>query len=60
VNLSQRLQDMARPGGRTIMSEATWSALSTRPEAVRGDAELVKGRSTPVATYCIEPHVWQQ
>jgi adenylate cyclase len=60
VNLSQRLQDMARPGGRTIMSEATWSALSSRPEAVRGDAELVKGRSTPVATYCIEPHVWQQ
>jgi adenylate cyclase len=60
VNLSQRLQDMARPGGRTIMSEATWSALTSRPEAVHGEAELVKGRSTPVATYCIEPHVWQR
>jgi adenylate cyclase len=60
VNLSQRLQDMARPGGRTIMSEPTWSALTEPPETVRNDAGLVKGRSTPVVTYCIEPHVWQQ
>jgi adenylate cyclase len=60
VNLSQRLQDMARPGGRTIMSEPTWSALTDPPDAVRNDAGLVKGRSTPVVTYCIEPHVWQQ
>ena len=31
VNLSQRLQDMARPGGQTVLSEPTWTALTDRP-----------------------------
>jgi class 3 adenylate cyclase len=59
VNLSQRLQDMARPGGRTILSEATWNALTEHPDALRSEAELVKGRATPVTTYCVEPDVWR-
>ncbi len=28
VNLAQRLQEMARPGGQTILSEATWEGLT--------------------------------
>jgi adenylate cyclase len=51
VNLAQRLQDLARPAGNTVVSEATmqlagadwqWDAL--------GDRE-VKGRKTAVAAY---------
>ncbi|MDP1818556.1 MAG: adenylate/guanylate cyclase domain-containing protein [Acidimicrobiales bacterium] len=57
VNLAQRLQEMARPGGQTILSEATWEGLSTRPEATRNEPELVKGRSAPVSTYRIEREI---
>jgi class 3 adenylate cyclase len=51
VNLAQRLQDLARPAGTTVASEATvvltdnhwaWDSL--------GDRE-VKGRQAPVAAY---------
>jgi adenylate cyclase len=51
VNLAQRLQDLARPAGNTVVSEATmrlagsdwqWDSL--------GDRE-VKGRATAVAAY---------
>jgi class 3 adenylate cyclase len=58
VNLAQRLQEMARPGGQTIVSAATWEALSDRPEATQNPPELVKGRETPVSTYRIERIDW--
>ena len=58
VNLAQRLQELARPGGQTILSEATWELLTTRPEASPQPPQLVKGRATPVATYRIERETW--
>ncbi len=60
VNLAQRLQEMARPGGQTILSEATWTGLSERPSATANPPELVKGRATPVTTYRIERETWSQ
>ena len=60
VNLAQRLQEMARPGGQTILSEATWEGLSERPTATPNPPELVKGRATPVTTYRIERETWSQ
>jgi class 3 adenylate cyclase/ActR/RegA family two-component response regulator len=60
VNLAQRLQEMARPGGRTILSEATWEGLTDRPAATANPPELVKGRSAPVTTYLIERDAWSQ
>jgi adenylate cyclase len=51
VNLCQRLQQLASPG-QTVLSEATWSALTTRPSEVeRLESQLVKGRDTPIAPY---------
>lgn len=58
VNLAQRLQEMARPGGQTILSEATWESLTDPPPASAQPPELVKGRATPVATYRIERETW--
>jgi class 3 adenylate cyclase len=55
VNLSQRLQDLARPGGRTVFSQATWDLLTDKPAtAVALDATLVKGRETPVQAWVLE------
>ena len=55
VNLSARLQDLARPGGRTCMNEATYQALSEPLDgAERLDDTVVKGRETPVVAYRIE------
>jgi class 3 adenylate cyclase/DNA-binding NarL/FixJ family response regulator len=54
VNLAQRLQDLARPAGRTVASEATvraagdgwaWHPLGSR---------AVKGRTIPVLAYYLE------
>ncbi|MGH9245161.1 MAG: adenylate/guanylate cyclase domain-containing protein [Acidimicrobiales bacterium] len=59
VNLAQRLQDMARPGGQTVVSEATWEEVSSRPEATKQSGELVKGRAAPVTTYRIESEAWK-
>jgi class 3 adenylate cyclase len=59
VNLAQRLQDLARPEGVTVVSEATWDALSDHPDATRSAPETVKGRATPVVTYRIEPAWWR-
>src|SRR6266508_946323 len=59
VNLAQRLQEMARPGGQTVLSEATWEALTERPAATACAPELVKGRTTPVTTYRIEDTIWR-
>jgi class 3 adenylate cyclase/FixJ family two-component response regulator len=58
VNLAQRLQEMARPGGQTVVSEATWQQLTAPPPATAIPPELVKGRETPVTTYRIESDVW--
>jgi class 3 adenylate cyclase/DNA-binding NarL/FixJ family response regulator len=56
VNLCQRLQDLARPGGSTVFSEATWERLGTKPEdAEKSEPQLVKGRATPVIAYRIGP-----
>jgi class 3 adenylate cyclase/ActR/RegA family two-component response regulator len=54
VNLAQRLQDLARPAGRTVLSQATWDLLSERPAGAASlDPTLVKGRQTPVATWMV-------
>jgi adenylate cyclase len=57
VNLCQRLQQFASPG-QIVVSEATWAALTERPEdAERLPSELVKGRETPVAPYRLGPGI---
>jgi len=54
VNLANRLQDLARPAGMTVMSEATWDSLTEPPdEYERLSAQLMKGRRTPVTCYRI-------
>jgi class 3 adenylate cyclase len=56
VNLAQRLQDLARPAGRTVLSGATLAALGDRAGEYHFDDlgdQLVKGRDTPVAAYLI-------
>jgi adenylate cyclase len=52
VNLSQRLQQWAEPGD-TVLSEATYLALSNPPTAEELPPALVKGRDTPVAAWRI-------
>ena len=52
VNMSQRLQQLAS-AGETVLSEATMRALSKVIEAVALDAQLVKGRDTPVMAFKI-------
>jgi class 3 adenylate cyclase len=52
VNLAQRLQDLARPAGTTVISEATWDNLTELPsEYEELNLQLVKGRQTPVTCY---------
>lgn len=51
VNLSQRLQDIARPAGTTVLSQATADALTELPALEALDAQLFKGRETPVHAY---------
>jgi class 3 adenylate cyclase len=53
VNLAQRLQDLARPAGTTVVSEQTAVAL---PGASlrRLEVNLVKGRETPVVAFVLE------
>jgi class 3 adenylate cyclase/ActR/RegA family two-component response regulator len=60
VNLSQRLQQLAS-AGETVLSEPTLRALTCEIETVALDAQLVKGRDTPVRAYKILaiPHVEQ-
>jgi class 3 adenylate cyclase len=55
VNLSQRLQDMARPGNATVISEATYRSLSEPPAGAQALGEItVKGRETPLSAWRIE------
>ncbi len=50
VNLTQRLQQWGEPG-ETVLSEATYAALESPPDADTLEPALVKGRITPVAAY---------
>jgi class 3 adenylate cyclase len=50
VNLTQRLQQWAE-AGETILTEATWVALSVPIEAEALAPAVVKGRDTPVQGY---------
>jgi adenylate cyclase len=53
VNITQRLQQFGQPG-QTVLSEATWSALTARPTHFEQlDPSMVKGRDTPVVAYRI-------
>ena len=53
VNITQRLQQFGQPG-QTVLSEATWTALTTRPTNFEQlDPSMVKGRDTPVVAYRI-------
>ena len=54
VNLAQRLQDLARPEGRIVLSEATRVALSTSPECEDLGEQAVKGREQAVRVYMID------
>jgi class 3 adenylate cyclase len=52
VNLAQRLQDLARPAGTTVISEATWDNLTEVPvEYEQRELQRVKGRQTPITCY---------
>jgi adenylate cyclase len=52
VNLSQRLQQLGS-AGETVLSEPTLRALTIEVDTVSLDAQLVKGRDTPVRAYKI-------
>jgi adenylate cyclase len=54
VNLAQRLQDLARPEGRIVLSDATVSALSDAPELVELGPQAVKGRIAEVPAFMME------
>lgn len=55
VNLSQRLQDMARPGNATVISEATYRSLTEPPADALSMGEItVKGRETPLIAWRVE------
>jgi class 3 adenylate cyclase/DNA-binding NarL/FixJ family response regulator len=52
VNLTQRLQQLAS-AGETVISGPTKGALSLNVATIELDAQLVKGRDTPVVAYKI-------
>jgi class 3 adenylate cyclase len=54
VNLAQRLQDQARPAGRVVLAEPTFTALRAPVDATRLPPLVVKGRTAPVVAYMIE------
>jgi class 3 adenylate cyclase len=55
VNLAQRLQDLARPAGTTVLSAATVRAADGAwPLEPMGECH-VKGRSAPVVAYRLPP-----
>jgi class 3 adenylate cyclase/DNA-binding NarL/FixJ family response regulator len=53
VNLSQRLQDLARPAGTTVLADATLRALTEPPNCEQLPTQSVKGRDTPVIAHRI-------
>lgn len=50
VNLTQRLQQWAEPG-ETVLSEPTWEAVTTKPDADELEPAMVKGRDTAVGAF---------
>jgi class 3 adenylate cyclase/ActR/RegA family two-component response regulator len=54
VNLAQRLQDLARPAGRVVLSEATLEALRQPLECVELGPQAVKGRQHTVRAFLID------
>jgi adenylate cyclase len=54
VNLAQRLQDLARPEGRIVLSDATVAALTEAPELVELGPQAVKGRIAEVPAFMID------
>ena len=54
VNLSQRLQDLARPAGTTVISEATLEQLADVPDVEALGDQHVKGRDTPVRAFRVQ------
>jgi class 3 adenylate cyclase len=57
VNLAQRLGDLARPAGMTVISDATAAALRGQREfdVWEMPARTVKGRTTPVRPFELRP-----
>jgi class 3 adenylate cyclase/ActR/RegA family two-component response regulator len=56
VNVAQRLEELARPAGCTVLSEATWQQLTARPGGFdRLPPQLVKGRDSPLTCYRLGP-----
>jgi class 3 adenylate cyclase/DNA-binding NarL/FixJ family response regulator len=53
VNLSQRLQDLARPAGTTVLSEVTMAALVDPPAADALPPQQVKGRQAAVTAFLL-------
>jgi class 3 adenylate cyclase/DNA-binding NarL/FixJ family response regulator len=53
VNLAQRLQDLARPAGTTVLARATMESLADPPAADQLPAQQVKGRDAPVHAFRI-------
>jgi class 3 adenylate cyclase len=51
VNLAQRLQDLARPGGCLVFSEATRAALTSEPECESLGEQAIKGRQGAIRAF---------
>jgi class 3 adenylate cyclase/ActR/RegA family two-component response regulator len=51
VNMSQRLQELARPAGMTVLSDLTMAALVDPPEAEPLPPQQVKGREASVIAF---------
>lgn len=54
VNLAQRLQDLARPAGSTVLGESTAAAAGALPLEALAPC-LVKGRTAPVIAFRLRP-----
>lgn len=54
VNMAQRLQDLARPAGTTVISELTAKELAGGLSMRKLEVQLVKGREAPVVAYVLD------
>jgi class 3 adenylate cyclase len=54
VNMAQRLQDLARPAGTTVISELTAKELDGGLSMRKLEEQLVKGREAPVVAYVLD------
>ena len=54
VNLAQRLQDLARPAGCLVFSEATRAALANAPECEELGEQAINGRVSTVRAYRVQ------